>query len=198
MATIVLLSANSSASEGLIPTLTITIDQASQTVNSTKEQTTATFTGTVTVDKLPGTKVTVNLASAVDTGWASQITPSSIVFKSSAGSQPFTCTVVIPQGTPNCSGTLKIDGKAQGQGFVTTASAEALILVKGPANQSAAGGAKTGTGGGTTGKGGSTAKASGFDPIPLAVGVVVIAAACGGGGFYAVKLRRKKALKTTE
>jgi len=87
--------------------------------------------GSCTVDKLPIERATVSLTSSTDVGWVTQISPTTMVFTSTAP-QPFTCTVVVPQGTPNMTGTLVVNGRAVAAGLQSTAEARAVIMNIGP------------------------------------------------------------------
>jgi hypothetical protein len=115
-----------------VPVLTLRLEPAMVTVNTNSSSPTIVqFNGTCTVDKLPIERATVTLTSSTDVGWVSQVSPTTMVFTSTTP-QAFICTVVIPQGTPNMTGTLKVDGRAVAAGLQSTAETTALITNIGP------------------------------------------------------------------
>lgn len=120
----------SQAAVNPVPALQIRLDTAQLEARPTESaQGTAPFTGSVTLDKLPVERVTVDLTASTDTGWAAAISPSTMVFTSTQP-QPFSVTVIVPQATlATTVGTLKIDGRAVGGGLQDTASATAQITV---------------------------------------------------------------------
>lgn len=122
---------NATAGPNPIPALTVSLEPSSQTaVVSESAQGSVQFTGTIRIDKLPVERIVVTLTASVDTGWAAQCTPSSMVFTSTQP-QSFSATVVVP---PACDstiiGTLKVDAIATGGGFRVPATAQAIVTVK--------------------------------------------------------------------
>jgi hypothetical protein len=115
-----------------VPVMALKIEPAMATVyTNSSSPSIVSFNGTCTVDKLPIERATVSLASSTDVGWVTQISPTTMVFTSTTP-QSFTCTVVIPQGTPNMTGTLKVDGRVVAAGLQSTAETKALITNIGP------------------------------------------------------------------
>jgi hypothetical protein len=115
-----------------VPVLTLRLEPAMVTVNTNSSSPTIVqFNGTCTVDKMPIERATVTLTSSTDVGWVSQVSPTTMVFTATTP-QAFTCTVVIPQGTPNMTGTLVVNGRAVAAGLQSTAETKALITNIGP------------------------------------------------------------------
>jgi hypothetical protein len=115
-----------------VPVLAIKLDQAMATVyTNSSAPSIVVINGSCTVDKLPIERATVTLTSSTDVGWVSQISPTTMVFTSTAP-QSFTCTVVVPQGTPNMTATLVVDGRAVAGGLQSTTETKALITNIGP------------------------------------------------------------------
>lgn len=115
-----------------VPVLAIRLDQAAATVyTNASSPGIITFNGTCTVDKLPIERATVTLSSSTDVGWATQLSPTTMVFTSTTP-QSFTCTVVVPQGTPNMTGTLVLNGRVVAGGLQSTSETKAVINNIGP------------------------------------------------------------------
>jgi hypothetical protein len=114
---LVLLSPCAEGSSPIVPTILLTISPSNANVNaSTEKDMQVEFQGTVTVDKLPVVRAVATIQSSVDTGWVAALSPSTFVF-TSAGSEQFTCTVVVPKNTNSTTGTLTIVGKVVANGF---------------------------------------------------------------------------------
>jgi len=115
-----------------VPVLALKLDPSAATVcTNASSPGIFTFNGTCTVDKLPIERATVTLSSSTDVGWATTLSPTTMVFTSTAP-QSFTCTVVVPQGTPNMTGTLAVYGRAVAAGLQSTAETKAVINNIGP------------------------------------------------------------------
>lgn len=127
---LLLVAPAATASPNPVPVVQIKLDTSNQIAKvSESAQGTVQFSGTVSIDKLPVERVVVTLTTSVDAGWASQCSPSSMLFTSTAP-QSFTVTVIVPQATPsNIIGTLKIDGKAVGGGLQGLTNTQAIITV---------------------------------------------------------------------
>lgn len=124
----------SQAAAPIVPVLALTISPTQATANSSTESSVSVrFDGTAMVDKPPIVRCVVTLNSATDVGWVSQVTPTSMVFTSTAP-QSFTVTVVIPQGTPSMQGRLLVNGRAVAAGLQSLAEVSAIIDVTGPAS----------------------------------------------------------------
>ena len=119
------------ASAPVVPVLSLTIDPPTQNINSSAtDQVIVSFNGTASVQKLPVERCVVTLTSAVDVGWTSSITPTTMVFTSSSPQQ-FSATVTIPPGTQSMTGTLAVNGRAVAGGLQSTTKITALIDVQG-------------------------------------------------------------------
>jgi len=112
------------------PKLIISLQPSSSEAHvSPSSQGSLAFCGTVNVENAIG-NIQLTLISSVDTGWASQCSPSSLVFQDDSN-HSFQVTVIVPQATPaSVVGTLKVDAKAQGTGYTLTESAQAVVTVK--------------------------------------------------------------------
>jgi hypothetical protein len=85
--------------------------------------------GTLTIDKMPAERIAVQVSAYIDTGWAVQCSPSVLVFANNKVTG-FTAMVVVPAGTSSSQvGTLRVEAKGQGMGFVTHAVAQAIVQV---------------------------------------------------------------------
>ena len=76
---------------------------------------TITFNGTVTAQMMKFMRITVGFSSSVDKGWASSVSPNSMVITDEAPHE-FTCDVTVPHGTPTTTATLTVDGTVEGWG----------------------------------------------------------------------------------
>ena len=125
-----LLPNSAGAGPGGMPTLFIKVEPPSQeAVVSPSAQGSVEFCGTVQVQHIIG-PVTITLMSSVDGGWASQCAPSTMEVRNESAVN-FSVTVIVPQATPaSIIGTLKVDARGQGTGYVITASCQAMITVK--------------------------------------------------------------------
>jgi hypothetical protein len=197
-AVVILLCPAASATQPIVPVVTITLSPSSVDVSSPADQVVIVdFNGTVTVDKLPGVRIVVTLESSVDAGWPCAMSPTTMVFTSESP-KSFTGNVSVPAGTPNISAVLSVSGKGVGGGFQSqTATATAKIIVRGsaPANKTGntGGTSKTGTdqtnGGGTQTTQGGTSKIGSFDMTTVLVLGVVVAVAAASGAYW---IRRRK------
>ncbi|MGQ9582657.1 MAG: choice-of-anchor T family protein [Thermoplasmatota archaeon] len=89
----------------------------------------AQVTGTISIDKLPGERLSVSVTGTVDTGWQVQCSPSILLFTTNKITD-FTATVVVPPGTPaSMVGVLRVEAQAQGVGFFLRAVGQALVGV---------------------------------------------------------------------
>jgi len=130
-AVLALVPMNSQAAANPVPVLALRLDAASQSARVTESSPgIVTFTGQATIDKLPVERCVVTLTSSTDIGWVTQISPSTAVFTSTTP-QAFSCTVVVPQGTPNSLfGNLVINGRAVAGGLQNTAETKGIINVE--------------------------------------------------------------------
>lgn len=129
-AALVLVPQASQAAVNPVPVLAIRLDTANQNAKVTESAPgIVQFTGQISIDKLPVERCVVTLTSSTDTGWVSQVSPSTAVFTTTTP-QAFTCTVVVPQGTPNSLfGNLIINGRAVAGGLQSLAETKAIIAV---------------------------------------------------------------------
>jgi len=196
-----------SASEPIVPVVTIAMSPSSVEVTSPPNQTVmAFFNGTVTVDKLPGVRIVVTLSSSVDVGWACALNPSTLVF-TNENPQSFICNVTVPGGTQSLSAKLTVECRGVGGGLQSQpAAATSIIIVQGTTGTNKTGGTggtgKTGTnqttGGGTGPSGTKTTNVGPFDMKTLGLLAGVIAVAAGGSGAYVVVKRRKTRRRTED
>jgi hypothetical protein len=186
-----------SAIPPIVPTLTVTISPSTMQVTSPPNLTvTAYFNGTVTVDKLPFTRIAVSLTASVGTGWPCSCSPNGIIITDEQP-HPFACCVTIPEATANSTANLTVNAVGNGQGFTVTATAQAIITVHGTASTNKTGGTggtgKSGTN--ETIPGGSQTSQSGpfklgpLDATGLAALVAVLALAVVSGVYW---IRRGK------
>jgi len=121
-----------------IPSMTIKMDQSSQSVNATTANQSVTFTGSVSISKPTYLSATVTLTGAVDSGWQATVAPASMTFTSTTP-QSFAATVVVPGGTAGGNESkLTVSGVIVSGFLQNTGSATAVIKVVGnvpPANQ---------------------------------------------------------------
>jgi sporulation-control protein spo0M len=88
-----------------------------------------TFGGNVTVEKPQGVeRVTVTLVADTDKGWPVVTSPSTIAFIN-PGTERFTVTVIVPDGTPPTIGTVTVTAQATSPIWSETETAEALVNV---------------------------------------------------------------------
>ena len=193
---VILLSPACSATQPIKPAVTVTLSPSSVNVTSQwSQKISLTFDGTVTVDKLPLERIVVNLNPHVDVGWPCNASPTTMVITDESP-HSFSCTVVVPEGMPNTTGTLTVDAVANGGGFSVTSTATAIIVVTGPpgynqtsqnhSSQNPNSQNQTSTNGTQV----STARPGALDSMSVPIiAVVLVAAASGGGGYFF--LRRK-------
>jgi hypothetical protein len=122
-----------------VPSMTIRIDQSSLAVNASNASQTVTFTGSVSVNKSAYLSASVTLSAAVAAGWNASVAPAAMTFTSTSP-QSFSCTVVVPAGTPGGNESqLTVSGTVVSGFLQNTAQATAMIRVTGtlppPANQ---------------------------------------------------------------
>ena len=129
-ALLVLVPTGTQAAVNPVPVLAVKLDSASQNARVTESAPgIVTFTGQMSIDKLPVERCVVTLASSTDIGWVTTISPSTAVFTGTTP-QSFTCTVVVPQGTSNSQfGNLVINGRAVAGGLQSTAETKGIIAV---------------------------------------------------------------------
>ena len=184
-ALLVLLAPCTEGSSPIVPTIALTLSPSGANVNaSTEKDVQVEFQGTITVDKLPAVRAVATISSSVDTGWVAALSPSTFVFTSS-GSQPFTCTVVVPQNTTNMTGTLTVNGKVVAGGLQSDpTSVTALINVTGTEAVNLTAHNRTGASDG--------ARTGGADYKTLSIisVVLMIAVVCGFVAFRAIKKRK--------
>lgn len=184
---VILLMPACSATQPLKPVLTVTISPSSVDVASQRDQNvTVYFNGTVTVDKLPLTRIVVDLYSEVEHGWSSAIDPSSMVFTDEQP-QSFTCNASIPRAA-NQNATLTVHATGNGQGFQVRTSAQAVIIVHGISSSNKTGTNQTIPGGNQSSQGGPF-KLGPLDITSMAVIVVVLVVAAASGAYW---VRRKR------
>ncbi len=113
------------------PVLAIRLDAPGQSARVTEgEIGIVTFTGRMSIDKLPVEYCVVTLNASTDTGWVSLVSPTTAVFTNTTP-QPFTCIVIVPQGTPNnLSGNIFILGRAVAGGLWSTAGTRGIVSVE--------------------------------------------------------------------
>ena len=113
-----------------VPVLAVRLDSANQNARVTESSPgIVTFTGQASIDKLPVEYCVVTLNSSTDIGWISLVSPSTAVFTSTTP-QSFTCTVIVPPGTPNSEyGNLVINGRAVAGGMQSAATTKGIIAV---------------------------------------------------------------------
>jgi hypothetical protein len=115
----------------LAPELTVTINEPTTVQAHITEKTKdlVEFSGAVSVDKLPVERIIVDLAVSVDTGWASSVSPSTIVV-SDTNAHPFDVVVVVPEAThADVEGHVRVTADARGGGFTDTDEARANVTV---------------------------------------------------------------------
>jgi hypothetical protein len=108
------------------------MDLTDITVNAYYGPVNATFTGRVQVDKLPPQTVIVTLEAHVNTSWSISIEPAQMTFTSS-GYQNFTCTVIVPQGTPRTTAQVLVNGTGRTTVFIVKSNCNSTLKVEGPA-----------------------------------------------------------------
>ena len=114
-----------------IPSMTIKMDQSSQSVNATTANQSVTFTGSVSISKPTYLSATVTLTGAVDSGWQATVAPASMTFTSTTP-QSFAATVVVPGGTAGGNESkLTISGVIVSGFLQSSTTASATILVVG-------------------------------------------------------------------
>jgi hypothetical protein len=113
-----------------VPVLAIRLDSANQNARVTESAPgIVTFTGQVSIDKLPVDRCIVTLHSSTDLGWVSQVSPTTTVFTNTTP-QAFSCTVIVPQGTANSQyGNLVVSGLAVAGGLQSVANSTGIIAV---------------------------------------------------------------------
>jgi hypothetical protein len=129
-AMLVLVPAATQAAVNPVPVLAVKLDSANQDARVTESAPgIVTFTGQMSIDKLPVERCVVTLTSSTDIGWVSQVSPTTAVFTSTTP-QSFTCTVVVPQGTANSQyGNLVVNGRAVAGGLQSMAETKGIISV---------------------------------------------------------------------
>ncbi|MEM3042979.1 MAG: hypothetical protein QXD84_05485 [Thermoplasmata archaeon] len=166
----------------IVPQLTLELNPVHTSVNSTSlHDTNVTFEGTAKLEKLPLVRAVVDLSSQVDMGWASEVSPSSMVFTSS-GSQNFTVVVVVPSGTRETEATLRVDGRAVCLGLQDTTTVTAVIAVLGAPDLNSSLQNTTGKNGSASwGQGGSGTGAQSWTSyaLPGGAAAVIVASAAG-------------------
>jgi hypothetical protein len=110
--------------------VSVDIDEPTQEAQPTDQAPgIVTFTGQVSVDKLPVQRAVVTLESSVDAGWACQISPSTAVFTSTTP-QSFDVTAVVPEGTlSTVAGKLLVRAAMTSGGQTAEDTANATITV---------------------------------------------------------------------
>jgi hypothetical protein len=124
---LILPSVTGAAPGPIVPKLTETLSPSIMNATTKYYDVNATFNGTVQLDKLPLVRMVVTLVSGVDTGWASQCSPSSLVI-TDEGIHTFSCVVVVPVNITAIA-NVTVDAKASGGGFNVWASAVSLLSV---------------------------------------------------------------------
>ena len=117
----------------IVPVLTLTIQPPILNIRGeSNSSVVGQFNGTATVDKMPGVRCVVTLSSSTDVGWATEISPNTMVFTSESP-QAYTVAVSVPSGTPTSQGNLLVFGRAVAAGLQSMAEVTAMINVKGSA-----------------------------------------------------------------
>jgi hypothetical protein len=126
----ILIPASARAAVNPVPVLSVKFDSANQNARVTESAPgIVTFTGQLSIDKLPVDRCIVTLNSSTDIGWASQVSPTTTVFTSTTP-QSFSCTVIVPAGTANSQyGNLVVSGLAVAGGYQSTAVTKGIIAV---------------------------------------------------------------------
>jgi len=111
--------------------VSVSLDQETQVAHVTEQSPgIVTFTGQFSVDKLPVQRAVVTLDSRVDTGWVSNVSPSTAVFTSTTP-QSLTVTVVVPQKTlSTVTGTLIVHATMNAGGQTAEDTDNATITVE--------------------------------------------------------------------
>jgi hypothetical protein len=123
-----------SAMSPIQPTITVTLPPTTVNINSSADfKMSLIIAGEVKMDKPPLVRETVDLTSEVDAGWATSCSPSEMLITDESP-YSFTCTVIIPEMTPNTTTKIKVRAMSNGGGFVVTGFAEATIIVHGTAS----------------------------------------------------------------
>ena len=131
LAAVILVCLPSASAIGPVPTVSITIDQASETVNATNHNQTVKFTGSVTVTKSAYLSATVTLEATATSGCSATLDPVSMTFTSTTP-QTFNCYFVVPGGTPGGNeSTLTVSGTVVSGMLQGTDEATAVIKVVG-------------------------------------------------------------------
>ena len=113
-----------------VPALSISLSpQVQQATVSEVSMGQAEFNGTVTVDKQANQNVTVQLTATTDNRWQVSLSPSRMVLTNSS-SQNFSVIVRVPQATPAAAGRLRIEARANGEGYDLHAGANATVTVR--------------------------------------------------------------------
>jgi len=125
-----LLSSCAGAATNPAPVMTLWLDSPIQAAHVTESAPgIVTITGQMSIDKLPVERCGVSLRSSMDVGWPHQLSPTTAVFTSTTP-QSFTCTVVVPQGTPqDLTGNLLIAAHIVVAGQFCTAEARGIISI---------------------------------------------------------------------
>jgi hypothetical protein len=110
------------------PTMELRIEPGELQVNPTESMKGAgSFTGTVRMQGVDGSRVVVNLEVGLDTGWLCMLSPSILVIMDAAP-QTFSISVVVPEKTmANPAGALNVTARATGPGYQLNATARALV-----------------------------------------------------------------------
>lgn len=174
--------------------MTLELNPVYTSVNYTSlHDTNVTFEGTAKLEKPPLVRAIVELSSQVDTGWASEVTPSSMVFTSS-GSQSFTVVVVVPSATSETEATLRVDGRAVCIGLQDTTTITAVITVLGAPDLNSSLQNGTGKNGSASwGQGGSGSSAQSWTSYVLTGGATAAIAASAAGLVVWRKRRARSA-----
>ena len=111
--------------------LSITLDQTTQEAMITEStKTVVGFTGNITVQMVKGQRVTVTLIPSVDTGWASEVAPSEMLFTGN-DPLPFSVNVTVPENQAAARvGMLSVEARCTEAGMEFTAQSSANITVR--------------------------------------------------------------------
>lgn len=184
-----------------VPTVAISLDPSSLSVNASNANQSAVFTGTVSVTKSQYLSATVTLTATVNEGWVATVEPASMTF-TTTDPQPYTCKVTVPAATPGgTEAHLIVEGTIQSGLLQNSGEDQAVIQVVGtlPSNQTGngTGGTKPTTRDNHTQIApgiSSTSVSPGFLGLSndqwMVLGVVLVVVVAAAG--VAVRIRRRK------
>jgi hypothetical protein len=110
------------------PTMGLTVEPGELQVDPTESMKgQGTFTGTVRMQGMDGSRAVVNLEASLDTGWLCMLSPHTIIITDD-NPYTFSISVVVPEKTlANPPGILNVTARAKGPGYLVNATAMALV-----------------------------------------------------------------------